>query len=1054
MTRRLGGGLLLALVFGFSASLWAGPAPAGYYYRTFGLSGETLRAALNETIAGHTVQPYTLANQGDAWTAMQVLDRDPLDPSRVLMVFTGASVPGSDTKGGFNSNITSSSWEREHIWPRSYGVGSDGADFSDLFNLRPIDQGLNQTRGNRIFDAPLLIHPTDPAVAPPGAPDCLYDAAGGQGRLWQARASERGDLARVIFYMATRYDGSDFATQRLQISDEPDSARGRFGRLSTLLQWHLADPVDDEERRRNNLMFADYQGNRNPFVDDPELAARVFAGANAAPSLSLTLNRSSVALDDGAGAVTGVVTLSEPAAEETLIHFTMSAAIPGLSVPASVSLAAGQRSLSFSINAQGSGVPSFQSYRQDWSLTATSTGYGSSSAGLRVLGSGGRGWETFDRLLIYGSFYRDGSFTGDQGVGWNFSQATGQGDFPIDGRGILLRRDAQESRVISGPIRGGIDSVAVDLRKAFTASGVRQVEILINGVSRGISPSFGSATGENDSVLTYVIPDLAVAGDFTLEIRNVGSSSTNRQLVIDNVRWTGYPAGASPGGLLEAIPGQVTAPTANVDAGPGEAVVFRLRGTELAAGSILAEAPAGFELSADGVGFSPSVAVEILAGGVADALLSVRLAGGLDAGEYAGPVSFSAGGAAPIFMPVSATVAELFPDANYLRAGGYAQSFGGFAESGLLPPGWSVLATGSAANRHDVSLWGTTTTTGIKRGTEADPLLGYQHAAETGVASFTVDLENRSGSEVTALAVSYIGRAARTTQGRLPEFTVNVGGQLVSALSYSVTEGDGVTRSARIGGFSIAPGASFSIIWSSDRGEPSGASQQIGLSALAVSVPPRPTVALVGPAQLVMAAGEMFDDPGAVGSDPVEGSFAALASGVVDGNSPGEYTLSYVATNSIGLASDPVTRTVTVLSALSYYLEVVHGLTGADADPLASPAEDGISNLIKFAVNGVPRELNFGILPRLVQVAGGRSGLSFHSGPELLWDANTSTLHGGGIRMWLESSVDLLAWDAAATELVVPADLQIAAGREITLSPLDVPAGMQQFLRLVVAVQP
>jgi hypothetical protein len=56
--------------------------------------------------------------------------------------------------------------------------------------------------------------------------------------------------------------------------------------------------------------------------------------------------------------------------------------------------------------------------------------------------------------------------------------------------------------------------------------------------------------------------------------------------------------------------------------------------------------------------------------------------------------------------------------------------------------------------------------------------------------------------------------------------------------------------------------------------------------------------------------------------------------------------------------------------------------------------------------------------------------------------------------MWLESSVDLLAWDAAATELVVPADLQIAAGREITLSPLDVPAGMQQFLRLVVAVQP
>lgn len=50
---------------------------------------------------------------------------------------------------------------------------------------------------------------------------------------------------------------------------------GYFGQLRTLLHWHHADPVDAEERLRNDKVER-LQGNRNPFVDHPEWAQRLF----------------------------------------------------------------------------------------------------------------------------------------------------------------------------------------------------------------------------------------------------------------------------------------------------------------------------------------------------------------------------------------------------------------------------------------------------------------------------------------------------------------------------------------------------------------------------------------------------------------------------------------------------------------------------------------------------------------------------------------------------------------------------------------------------------
>jgi hypothetical protein len=90
--------------------------------------------------------------------------------------------------------------------------------------------------------------------------------------VWEPSDQVKGDIARMLFYMAVRYEGTSGETD-LEINDaytSTSSGNGFLGVLSTLMQWHSNDPVDDAERTRNNLIYNNYQSNRNPFIDHPE----------------------------------------------------------------------------------------------------------------------------------------------------------------------------------------------------------------------------------------------------------------------------------------------------------------------------------------------------------------------------------------------------------------------------------------------------------------------------------------------------------------------------------------------------------------------------------------------------------------------------------------------------------------------------------------------------------------------------------------------------------------------------------------------------------------
>ncbi len=151
-------------------------------------------------------------------------------------------------------------WNREHIWPRSFGLKGTVAQ-DDLHNLVPVDRTINSSRGNKPYRESSRPH------AECGG--CLDDTDS-----WEPPDIVKGDVARIAFYMAVRYNGEGDEPE-LTLSDKPDVASARFGHLSTLIRWHCADPVSDEERRRHEAI-AGVQKNRNVFIDEPVLAQEAF----------------------------------------------------------------------------------------------------------------------------------------------------------------------------------------------------------------------------------------------------------------------------------------------------------------------------------------------------------------------------------------------------------------------------------------------------------------------------------------------------------------------------------------------------------------------------------------------------------------------------------------------------------------------------------------------------------------------------------------------------------------------------------------------------------
>lgn len=226
---------------------------AGYYDDAIGKTGEELKTALNEIISTNDQLNYD-----QVWDALQVTDQDPNNSENVVLHYSGRS-QAKDSNGG-----DADQWNREHVWAKSHGdFGTEVGPGTDIHHLRPTDVSVNSERGNKDFD----MGGSEVEEAPGNFTD---------DDSWEPRNAVKGDVARMIFYMAVRYDGDDgFAD--LELNDKVENGEAPFmGRQSVLMQWHNEDPPDEFEQRRNQVIFDQFQHNRNPFIDHPEWVKEIW----------------------------------------------------------------------------------------------------------------------------------------------------------------------------------------------------------------------------------------------------------------------------------------------------------------------------------------------------------------------------------------------------------------------------------------------------------------------------------------------------------------------------------------------------------------------------------------------------------------------------------------------------------------------------------------------------------------------------------------------------------------------------------------------------------
>lgn len=274
----------------------------GYYSNMTGNLGSTFRSTLNSIISSD-LKSSSYAN---AWTILQEADEDPTNSNNILCFYTGRSIPKSDRSGSGSGSVN---WNREHVWAKSHGFGNSTSVYAyyDAYHLHATEEKINNSRGNMPFD------------------NVTGGSSDSYGNSWTSQAFEprdevKGDVARSMFYMVVRYESSSLDLELEDILTSTSSKDPKLGKLSTLLEWAYNDPVSEEELKRNEVV-AKYQGNRNPFIDNPEFAYYLY------PTES---NKLGVTLDNLADKINnGSTVIPTPTPDPTPIQGTIESVLAG-----------------------------------------------------------------------------------------------------------------------------------------------------------------------------------------------------------------------------------------------------------------------------------------------------------------------------------------------------------------------------------------------------------------------------------------------------------------------------------------------------------------------------------------------------------------------------------------------------------------------------------------------------------------------------------------------------------------------------------------------------
>lgn len=311
------------------------PCPDGYYSNALNKSDQALLTALYQIITSHTNIGYD-----GLWEAYDDTDTDSrgyyIDMYSTYDKYTYSNKCGSYSAIGDCIN-------REHSIPKSWWGGGKQAQYSDIFNIVPTDGYVNNQRSNY----PYGVCEGGTRLSNNGyvAKGRLGTSthSGYSGRVFEPDDEYKGDFARAYFYMATCYN--DVISNWTQANGNVFFAGNSYPvftsyAIDLLMEWHRLDPVSEKETTRNNYAHA-WQGNRNPFIDHPELAEHIWG------------NLQGIAWTGEGETPAGTPALTQPASGENINVGTI--ALDGNSVSKTITVKGVNLTTSVTVTVNGEG---------------------------------------------------------------------------------------------------------------------------------------------------------------------------------------------------------------------------------------------------------------------------------------------------------------------------------------------------------------------------------------------------------------------------------------------------------------------------------------------------------------------------------------------------------------------------------------------------------------------------------------------------------------------------------------------------------------------------
>lgn len=261
--------------------------PEGYYSSLKGKKGAELKTAIHDIIKKAKVLEYS-SGKGHTWWGFWSTDRDErgyfIDRYSAEKEWVKSTSQGA---AGAGMNI-------EHSFPKSWWGGAKNQAYKDLYNLMPCESRINSTKSN---------YPMGKVVSGDKGNGWTKVGKGTDGNwYWEPADPWKGDFARGYMYMATAYQDYNWVgKQALQILQQGAYPTLQKWAYKLYIQWAKADKPNALEIKRNNDV-AKIQGNRNPYVDFPNLMEYVWGDStNIAFNPETTVKSSSYVNGGGGG---------------------------------------------------------------------------------------------------------------------------------------------------------------------------------------------------------------------------------------------------------------------------------------------------------------------------------------------------------------------------------------------------------------------------------------------------------------------------------------------------------------------------------------------------------------------------------------------------------------------------------------------------------------------------------------------------------------------------------------------------------------------------------